>query len=303
MKRLRIPGLFDVLKVDRAAAIRQLATDRGMDRAFLQRRPLLNGWLIGKALRILSSGGKQFPTMRAIDADGRAQGQAALWERLNVLAPHFRTGPDELGALAHWVAGSGDDEVLGLLLQRLIGRLFNRDFVATAETWNAAMIVGGSLGDGQTLRKLWWRIGGRLDKAKALMSSQFDGDLAGVHATTVAIHNMVKGLRDMRVLFAASAQAGVPDADGTKAMIRHCLHAPKVVLRQAGQAGSVDGCPYAPSTLILLELESAYRREGDVSMVFLDQAWSRCPAEQWVPAVLEGVWIRGRAEQPRSTAG
>ncbi|AHZ78057.1 hypothetical protein DW66_3550 [Pseudomonas putida] len=41
-----------------------------------------------------------------------------------------------------------------------------------------------------------------------------------------------------------------------------------------------------------MELEKARQASGDESMVFLGDSWSRCPAEQWVPALLEGVWRR-----------
>ena len=38
-----------------------------------------------------------------------------------------------------------------------------------------------------------------------------------------------------------------------------------------------------------------FLRNGGVAnrdLVFLSQSWSRCPAEKWVPALLEGVWTR-----------
>ena len=42
----------------------------------------------------------------------------------------------------------------------------------------------------------------------------------------------------------------------------------------------------------ILGLGSASKGAGNRDLVFLSQSWSRCPAEKWVPALLEGVWTR-----------
>jgi len=116
-----------------------------------------------------------------------------------------------------------------------------------------------------------------------------DGDLAGVHAVSVAIHNLVKGMHRMRALFLDPSLGDklTPEAAG-----RRCLFAPGAVLRQPTSSGTVAGCPYSPQTVVLLELEKARETSGDASMIFLSPTWSRCPADRWVPALLEGVWRR-----------
>jgi len=45
-------------------------------------------------------------------------------------------------------------------------------------------------------------------------------------------------------------------------------------------------------SLFFLELGSASKGAANRDLVFLNQSWSRCPAEKWVPALLEGVWTR-----------
>jgi hypothetical protein len=45
-------------------------------------------------------------------------------------------------------------------------------------------------------------------------------------------------------------------------------------------------------SLFTLGLGSASKGAANRDLVFLSQSWSRCPAEKWVPALLEGVWTR-----------
>ena len=70
-----------------------------------------------------------------------------------------------------------------------------------------------------------------------------------------------------------------------------CLFAPNPV-RQAKTSGEVAGCPFRKGTLFILHLETASKGAANRDLVFLSQSWSRCPAEKWVPALLEGVWTR-----------
>ena len=71
-----------------------------------------------------------------------------------------------------------------------------------------------------------------------------------------------------------------------------CLFAPATVVRQAKTSGEVGGCPLRRGSLFILELGTAGKGAANRDLVFLSQSWSRCPAEKWVPALLEGVWTR-----------
>ncbi|EDT06060.1 hypothetical protein BamIOP4010DRAFT_0362 [Burkholderia ambifaria IOP40-10] len=284
-----IPGLVDVIKVDQPADILQIARDGTLDRAFGTGKPFLNSLLVRRILGVLSLKGHRFPTMSARKATGREIQQDALWQRLNAIAPDIRTAPADLEPLAAWVRDTNTDVAVGPLVQQVIGRLFSPTFEAGEATWAAAEVIAASLAPGNALRNLVWQVTGKVTRAKALLASMVGGDLAGVHAVGVAIHNVVKGLNQMRGLY---LDASVRQTLTPEMASRRCLFAPAVVLRQATEGGTVGGCPYSAGTLLLLELEKARQTGGDESMIFLADTWSRCPAEQWVPAMLEGVWRR-----------
>jgi hypothetical protein len=72
--------------------------------------------------------------------------------------------------------------------------------------------------------------------------------------------------------------------------VDECLFAPAAVVRQAKTSGEVDGCPLRKGSLFYLGLGSASKGAANRDLVFLSQSWSRCPAEKWVRALLEGVW-------------
>ena len=44
----------------------------------------------------------------------------------------------------------------------------------------------------------------------------------------------------------------------------------------------------------MLGLAEASKHENEEDMIFMAGTWSRCPAEKWVPALLEGIWNRPR---------
>jgi hypothetical protein len=77
-----------------------------------------------------------------------------------------------------------------------------------------------------------------------------------------------------------------------EAAARQCLFAPVSLYRQATAAGQLGDCPFPRNALFVYEIGEASRREGGSPLVFMDETWSRCPAAQWVPAMLEGVWRR-----------
>jgi len=284
-----IPGFVDVIKVDQPEEILRIANDDTFDRGFKRRKPLLNSLLISRILAVLSFEGHRFPTMSAQKSADRASKQDVLWQRLNAVAQEISEGPSELEPLAQWVRGDDAEVAVGPLVQQVIGRIFSPTFESGAASWAAAQVIASALAPGNTLRNLVWRLTGKVTRAKSLLASMVNGDLAGVHAISVAIHNVVKGMHQMRSLYhdASTRQTVTPEAAG-----RRCLYAPGVVLRQPTSAGTLAGCPYSPNTLLFLELEKARQASGDESMIFLDNTWSRCPAEQWVPAMLEGVWRR-----------
>ena len=287
MKRTYFPGVTDIVVVTDPAEIRTISNDSRLDRDFIGHGPVRNVQLLRKMLRIFSVNGRLFPTMLPRTDPGRAAAQDELWSRLNVKADEVKHGPAQLEPLPEWVRGIATAEKLGLLVQQSIGRLFVETFTATEESSAAASMVLEAASSSNVLRMLGWRISGRLERAKTLLASMVNGDLAGVIALIAARQLIADGLHKMRRL----------------AAVDECLFAPPTVVRQAKTSGEVGGCPFRRGSLFILELGSASKGAANRDLVFLSQSWSRCPAEKWVPALLEGVWTRvlGTPSGPTST--
>src|ERR1700674_2764269 len=169
------------------------------------------------------------------------------------------------------------------------GRLFVETFTATEESLAAAHMVLEAVSSSNVLKMLGWRISGRLERAKTLLASMVNGDLTGVNALITARQLIVDGLHKMRQL---AADPALRSSITTDAAVDECLIAPTNVVRQAKTSGEVGGCPFKRGSLFILELGSASKGAANRDLVFLSQSWSRCPAEKWVPALLEGVWTR-----------
>ena len=289
MKRTYFPGITDIVDVTDQAEIRTISNDSRFDREFIGHGPVRNVRLLRKMLRIFSLNGRLFPTMVPRTNPGRAAAQDELWSRLNVKADEVKNGPVQLEPLAEWVRGIGTAEKLDLLVQQSLGRLFVETFTATEESVAAAHMVLEAASSSNVLRMLGWRISGRLERAKTLLASMVNGDLAGVIALIAARQLIVGGLHKMRQL---AADPALRSSITTDAAADECLFAPATVVRQAKTSGEVGGCPFRRGSLFILELGSASKGAANRDLVFLNQSWSRCPAERWVPALLEGVWTR-----------
>jgi hypothetical protein len=288
MRRTYFPGITDIVEVTDPAEIRTLSNDARFDRDYIPHGPVRNVQRLRTMLRIFSLNGRLFPTMLPRADPARAAAQDELWLRLNVKADEVKHGPAQLEPLAEWVRGVGTEEKLGLLVQQSIGRLFVETYTATEESWAAACTVFEAVDSSNVPKMLAWRISGKLERAKTLLASMVNGDLAGVIATIAAPQLIIQGLHRMRQL---AADPALRSSMTTDAVVDECLFAPNPV-RQAKTSGEVAGCPFRRGTLFILELGRATKGAANRDLVFLSQSWSRCPAEKWVPALLEGVWTR-----------
>jgi hypothetical protein len=289
MKSKRIPGLIDVIEVNDLSEIKIAERQSEIDRQFTSRLPLLNGLLLRNLLGTLSFQGKRFPTMLSKQDAARTHNQNALWYLLNAKAALFRDGPAELENIAAWLRGMREDQAVGLLLQELIGRAFEPSYKATQESWAAAITLDTAIRMRNPLKRLNWKITGRIRTARKVLAAKVAGNEAAIHGTGIAIHNLVAALRLMQILF---NDIGLRKSLSPEEAAHRSLVAPAAVLRQATADGSISGCPFRRGTLFILKLSEAYKRSGDDGVVFLRNAWSQCPAEQWVPALLEGIWVR-----------
>jgi hypothetical protein len=289
MKRLRVPGLIDLFEVSDPAEIKALASDPRLDRRFETGTCPINWLLLKRSLMVLSFNGRRFPTMMPRGSAQRKLDQQELWITLSEKASAITSGPDELEPLANWVRGVGSETQPGILVQQLVGRLFSNKFVATEESWRAAKILVAAPRSKNLPNMLWWSVSGKVQRAKRLLAGMVNEDLSAVNAIGIAAHNVVKSIRHMRLLYAdADARSNL----SAEAAAEQCLFAPVSVYRQAVAAGQLGDCPFSRNSLFVLSIGKASQQAEGRPLVFMDESWSRCPANFWVPAMLQGVWKR-----------
>jgi hypothetical protein len=293
LKRYHIPGVLDVYEVSNPKEIEAVNNNPRIDRQFDSRTCPLNWLFVKRSLSALSYGGNRFPTMKPRGSEARQSAQRALWNRLHLKVPELKLGPQELEPLAQWVRGYGAEESLGVQTQQILGRLFSDTFVATAESWDAATTLVRAPRSANVLKLIWWSISGEVRRAKRKLASMADNDLSAVNAIGIAVHNLVNSLRRMRTLYSdANRRQTLSPADAAN----ECLVAPASIFRQATVAGELNGNPFSNNSLFILNIGEAAKLEGAKTLVFMGGSWSSCPAEQWVPAMLEGVWLRANAQ-------
>ena len=289
MMAKRIPGLLDVIEASDLNEIQAVNEQQDVDRQFSSRLPLLNGLLLSNLLGVLSYRGKRFPTMQPRQSASRAHDRNTLWDQLSAKASFFRDGPAELESVVSWLKGIDDVQEVGILLQELVGRAFEPSYKATEESWAAAVTLAAAIRTKNPLKLLSWKLTGRIRSARNVLAAKVAGDRAGIHGTGIAIHNLVVALNSMKALY---SDIGLRNRLSPEGAMHRSLAAPVTVLRQATAAGSISGCPFKKGTLFVLKLSEAFKRSGDEGIVFQRESWSQCPAEQWVPALLAGIWVR-----------
>ena len=289
MKRSYFPGITDVVVVTDPVEIRTISNNSRFDRDFIARGPIRNVQRIRKMLGVWSLNGRLFPFILPRTSTSRAAAQDALWSRLNVKADEVKHGPAQLEPLAEWVRGIEPADKLNLLVQQSIGRLFAETFTATEESWAAASVVLEAGNFINIMKRPGWHINGKVERAKTLLASMLNGDLAAVNATITGPRLIIGSLTKMRRL---AADPALRSSITTDAVVDECLIPPPIVVRQAKTSGEVGGCPFRRGSLFILELASGSKGAANRDLLFLSQSWSRCPAEKWMPALLAGVWTR-----------
>ena len=280
---------MDRIEVSSPEEISNVLADSRLDREFRTPTALINWLLLKRALSVLAFEGRRFPTMMPRASAASSSERDRLWERLEAKVPSIREGPDELEPLARCIRGDNPGDQLGIRAQQLLGSLFSDRFVATSQSWEAARILVAAPRLSNPAKLFWWTVSGKVRRAKRLLAGMVNGDLSAVNAIGIAVHNVVKGLREMQRLH---SNASIRSTLSAQEAASQCLFAPASVFRQSTAAGNVNGCPFSRLSLFVLSIGDASRMEGGRSLVFLDESWSRCPAAQWVPAMLEGVWRR-----------
>jgi len=278
----------DVVIVDDAATIRALNDDEKLDRQF-KLHNLLNRFIVKRSLKNLSYNGSRFPHMLPKKDSIRLERHTELWNLFNSKVTDMAGGSDELEPIARWIRHDTSDVETGILAQQVIGQFFNPAFKATQKSWEAALIFHEDAVTTNLPKWLWWQLSGKAQHAKKFLASTVNGDIVAMHGIGVAVHNLVASIHKLRLLYddTITRKSITPEK-----AVDLSLSAPPVVLRQALSKGAAAGCPYSKFTLFMLRLKDANHHNNAKDLIFMTNSWSRCPAEQWIPAVISGIWKR-----------
>lgn len=299
IRHILIPFAADIHRVSDPQEIATLNERDDLDRGFAAKGPLINRFLMRRVVSVLTFSGGRLPSIAARGDEARQASQRALQARLDGKAVEDLVGNDALARLAELIQTDANAESFGPAVQQAVGLLFNGDYRATRESWKAALTLDTAVRSRNPLVYAFLMLSGRLRAAKRILAAAVNGDLAGVHATGIAVHNLVQGFMAMRGMRSDAFVSATASADAAAAK---CIFAPPGVLRQAVAHGSAGGRTYEPGTLFLLNLAAAYDRSPSAAMAFGAGAWPHCPAAKFVPALLRAVWLRAAAPS-RETGG
>lgn len=280
-KRIRIPYLFDVLLVENLSELTLVDEHPDIERTLRPAAGLLGRWLRRALEEDLRFHGSLLPAFRMRRDETRAQRQGALERTLADYALDLRAGPSELKPLRDYVRGVGSRRAAASAVQKLVGRTFAPTYASSPATYRAARLMES------WPRQPWTaplgRLTGRLRDAKEELAEAADRDQACIHATGIAMHNIVRSLDRLRRRYRRGELGPLTEADYV---------APSLVLRTAVHKTHLPflNAPLAAGTLIIAPLERLHRSDLKREFVFREQGWSRCPAHNFVPRLLESAW-------------
>ncbi|QTF93862.1 hypothetical protein [Halomonas sp. BM-2019] len=227
-RRVHIPGLINLLEVTDPGEIRLLDADSRLDRSLAAGGGLINRLRLARLRQALVFDGEPLPALLGRDAEGREARHAELGRRLDECADiaSWRRDP-AFESLVAAVAGQGEGEALGPAAQGVLGRLFHDDYRADAASYAAARRLNDYPRIG-ALKALFQRLSGRLRRDRRLLHERARGDAMTLHATGVAVHNLMESLESMRALAATPGAASLSSA----AVLGRCLGVPETLLRQ-----------------------------------------------------------------------
>jgi hypothetical protein len=294
-RRLRIPGLVDLIRIDDPAMIAAASADARLDRDFAGGGPLVNRWIARRIRRSLRAPTAPLPSVSPRNYPDRAERQAALQGRLRKLISEGAVAPDHVAELAAYVRGERAESAVGPLVQEAVGRLFVDGYKASGDTWRAARVLDAAPRNMNPLRAIWWAITGAVGRSRRILSEAVDNDPAGVHATAIAVHSLVRSLKAMRQLW---LEPGVRDRISVEAAATRSLRAPESVPRRWSKPASTVWGSLPAGALALFELDAARKRSPDADIAFMAASWSYCPAAGWTTALLKAVWKRASSGGP-----
>ncbi|MBB3189915.1 hypothetical protein [Halomonas cerina] len=292
-RRLSIPGLVNLLEVSDAREIRRLDAEPRLDRHLAPGGRLINRLRLARLRQAFLFDGQALPALLARAAEGREARHATLGRRLDEQAQAAAWRQDTaFEPLAAVVAGRAEAETLGPAAQGLLGRLFVDDYRADAASYAAARRLD-AYPRVNALRALGQLLSGRLRRARRLLYARAQGDPLALHATGIAVHNLVASLTAMRALAATPQAHSLP----ISAVLGRCLSPPETLLRQVQAPLSTPCSPrrLTPGDLVVLRLAGAARASGDRDLAFMADSWAHCPAQRFILALLAAIWEQAMA--------
>jgi hypothetical protein len=295
-RRLRIPGLVDLIRIDDPAMIAAASADARLDRDFAGKGPLINRWIARRIRRSLRTPSAPLPSVSPRDYPERAERQEALQSRLRALVSEGAVARDHIAELAAHVRGERAEKGLGPLVQEAVGRLFADGYHASGHSWRAARVLDAAPRNMNPLRALWWAVTGAVGRSRRVLSEAVADDPAGVHATAVAVHSLVRSVKAMRQLW---LEPGVRESMSADTAVIRSLRAPESVPRRWSKPESTVWGNLPEGALALLQLDAARARDPDKDTTFMAASWSHCPAADWTTALLKAVWVRASSGEPK----
>src|ERR1700753_3940986 len=98
--------------------------------------------------------------MTAPNAAERGDRHERLWAAFNAKAAGMADGPETLEPLARWIRQESNEEP-GVLVQQVIGSFLDPGFLATHETWQAALNLREDAVSKNLPKMLWWQLTGK----------------------------------------------------------------------------------------------------------------------------------------------
>ena len=295
-RRLSIPLLLDIAIIDAPDHLAEANSTPGIDRRWPAGGRLVNAVLRRRIEVTFKVGDRLLPAFLPRDDADRARDQAALEERLNGLSDADAWRPADIDRLAAFV--TGDDRTLnvGVVVQELVGRLFVPDYAATAASYAAARLLD-EYPRSNPFKAVWWRLSGQHHRARRQLWKLAGEDPHCIHATAIAMHNLVAAIETMRDLAADPAsQYRLTE----ETVVGQCMVAPRAVLRTSAAWARVSflNRPLRNGTLMVTNLRDLHDGTAHTGLALGAGEWSQCPAHRFVPRVLRAVWRAAVAKKP-----
>jgi len=292
-RRIRLPGIVDVVLVSDPAEIRALNDAGGVDRNFVLRGPLINRLIVARIRRWFQIMGQPLPSLTPRSDHVRADHQQKLAAAVNPMSGNTLWSNSQIDALAAYVRGRGTDEAAGIVAQQIVGSLFDPLYNADRASWKAAKLID-RFRDGISPIQILWRLTGQLRRGRSLLIDRAKADRWTMHGTAIGVHGIVRALAQMRRLRCVPN----PESLSDEAVLWQCLAPPRQVPRTVEVPFETPLVKnrLTVGSILMLQLEAAWPRAPDAELVFMQGHWNACPARAFVTGLLLAVWRRSLQE-------